>query len=199
MVLLRRQFAVILIVAWLLALVSSRAIDDPILHFLGNSMILEFLIGVGIARMKPTHHHKLGLAAIALGVATVLMFTSNEFGIVTNMFDGTAFTRGFVWGLPAGAITWGALQFEDKLTSPLLRPLSLGGDASYSIYLSHPIFLLAKPDNPYVLLFVGTPILIALGIAVHWFVEKPLLRWSRRPVGIQSVRGHRPKADPGAL
>ena len=45
-----------------------------------------------------------------------------------------------------------------------------------------PFFLLFAPHNPYVLLFLGTPVLLVLGIATHFAIEKPLLKLVRRAV-----------------
>lgn len=184
----RRWTGPLLVGAWLVLLVASRGLESPLLDFLGNAMILEFLLGVGIARLPASEHRWGGGAAIMLGLAGAWAFAAEDFGYVHKVFDGSAGMRAVAWGVPAALIAWGALQFETLLRHPRLRFLSLGGDASYSIYLSHPIFLLARPDDPVLLFVLGTPLLILLGIAVHLQVERPLIALARRWTGIAPAR-----------
>ena len=91
-------------------------------------------------------------------------------------------------------IAWGALQLDHLLTGRLFRLGAAGGDASYALYLSHPVFLLFAPSNPYALAIFGPPTLIALGFLVHYRLELPLLKFVRRYTAT-SVEGARSSAN----
>ena len=90
--------------------------------------------------------------------------------------------RWLLWGGPTLLILAGVLGMEaggwlGRL--PLLRAL---GDASYSIYLTQMLALpLIKPAVHALPTPLAIPLAIAgcalVGLACHWAVEKPLLRW----------------------
>jgi exopolysaccharide production protein ExoZ len=73
------------------------------------------------------------------------------------------------------------------------RPLILLGDASYAVYLTHTIFMeMIRVENAHGTISIPTPkeslsvmigyliSSITIGVAVHLWVEKPLLRWIKR-------------------
>ena len=182
LVLLRRRAFWVLIVLYAVVVVAQQFMSNSVLGFVGSPMIMEFLLGVVIARLPRTQWRLSGGIAIVIALCVAFIATSPNFGIIENMFEGGASWRWIAWGLPAAAIVWGAMQFETMLTGRLFKFAAIGGDASYALYLSHPFFLLFAPHNPYVLLFLGTPVLLVLGIATHFAIEKPLLKLVRRAV-----------------
>lgn len=138
---------------------------DPFV-WLGNPMILEFLMGMALAR-APRRHGWITLTAGLVGLAIAPT-------------EPTSMMRVIYWGIPAALIFHGTLCFERALKSELAElPVQLG-NASYSIYLFQFIFLIP---------LIGQPAVLAIctagvgGYAVHRLVEKPLLR-SRRPIGV---------------
>lgn len=175
LVLWRRALLPLLLAGYGLALAVGLITDQPVLGFVGSPMILEFLIGVGIALLPTTQARWRGGSAIAIGIAAAVWGSSSDFGAIENMFNGMAAWRWAEWGIPAALIMWGTMQFEGLMRERLFQFGAAGGDASYALYLSHPAFLLMAPSNPYVLLALGPPVLIALGFAVHYGIEKPLL------------------------
>lgn len=169
----------IIAVLYVAAMIAAFLTGNPVLSFLGNPIIIEFLFGVALAllfRPEAPQRRSLGAVAIASGVIGLVAFTDPRVGI---NFDLATPFRFLVWGVPAALLFWGALQFEAPLMKWYWRFASFGGDASYSIYLSHAIFLHFAPANPYLKLALMPPILILLGMAAHVFVEKPLLRMVR--------------------
>ncbi len=81
------------------------------------------------------------------------------------------------WGGPALLLSYGALTFEKIFTGRGWNGGVLIGDASYSIYLFHVLPALILPWWwP-----VETVIIVAIGMAIHLAVEKPLLNRLRRP------------------
>jgi exopolysaccharide production protein ExoZ len=87
-----------------------------------------------------------------------------------------ALWRAMEWGLPAALVVWGALSLERAFKARRFDiPVALG-DASYSIYLFHPImaygFDIAAPAR--VLLAIG------LGLAMHFVAERPILAARKR-------------------
>jgi exopolysaccharide production protein ExoZ len=83
-----------------------------------------------------------------------------------------------------------------------LAPLTLAGDASYSTYLTHGLFMgalarvlvqLGQPIGFYGFAALSLVVCTAAGILVYFTVEKPLLRWtrvSRLPRGMAEIQKH---------
>jgi len=93
--------------------------------------------------------------------------------------------RPLYWGVPALFIVWAFLSAEEQLPFHRWRTGLLLGDASYAIYLTHPIVLsvgdklagrlgLDLPVPAYLLGSVGTCLIV--GVLCHKLVEKPLVR-----------------------
>lgn len=170
----------VLLLVYGAALAGGLISGNALLGFIGSPMVIEFLMGVGLALAPSTRLPWPGAAAVLIGLTAAIWGTSSDFGAIENMFNGIAVWRWAAWGVPALLIAWGSLQFEELLKGSLFRFGAAGDDASYALYLSHPVFLLMAPTNPYVLLALGPPVLIAFGFVVHYKVEKPLLHWVRR-------------------
>ena len=201
LVLWRRHAFWVLMALYAFAIVAQQFVKNPLLGFAGSSMIVEFLLGVVIARLPRTQWRRLGAIAVGIGIM-VAFFAMSPDQFIETMFDGRSFWRWASCGLPAAAIVWGAMQFETMLTGRLFKLAAVGGDASYALYLSHPFFLLFAPHNPYALLFLGTPVLVMLGIATHFAIEKPLLKIVRqavlpqRPASVRPNPAHPPTSSP---
>lgn len=188
LVLWRKAMLPVLLTAYASALVAGVATGDPVLGFVGSPMIIEFLLGVAIALLPYTEFRRWGSISIAGGILAAAWGLDSSFGTIENMFNGGAPWRWAAWGIPAALIVWGSMQFERALRSPIFKFGAAGGDASYALYLSHPFFLLFKPSNPYLLLALGPPIMIALGFLIHYKIEKPLLTIVRRALAGQRDR-----------
>ena len=164
----------------LFGLVAGRFVlgsQGPIAFRLTSPLGLEFLAGVvlaiGYARWGESRFApRLGAVAAILAVGFVATVTAAH---------PSDWPRVVVFGVPATAVVLTALGFERVRGFDRLHPLKLLGDASYSLYLVHEIFLeVAAPATSglptaarAVLLFVGS---IVAGLLVHRFVERPLTR-----------------------
>lgn len=141
--------------------------------FVGSPIILEFLLGAVIATLPRIS--RLGLPSIVLSAIWLALFQ------VGNAEPSTVFTptmvtyRVLAWGIPAGMLFYGAVSLESYFASLAFTPLVFLGDASYSIYLFHPMILAVSPFQ----WFVGASLAIVFGIFMHLLVEAPMMRlWS---------------------
>jgi exopolysaccharide production protein ExoZ len=156
------------------------------LVFYAQSIIFEFVLGVGVAqvliRSAQGRHPGLDSAwgALLMLAGFVFMFA---FGWRT---DGE---RLVPWGIGAAIVVMGAVWFEDWIKRmPGVRPLSFLGDASYSIYLSHPfvvpaaVVLLKRmglADTTLVALLACAAVVVA-GALSHVLIEKPMISFFKR-------------------
>ncbi|WP_317056590.1 acyltransferase family protein [Roseovarius rhodophyticola] len=143
--------------------------------FWTNPLILEFLFGVGLARLYQTGWHRpntvLAIAGLFLGVALLILL------------DAFNIPRVLAAGLPASLIVAsGTLLCPNRAT-----PGQLLGDASYALYLSHRFALRAAtllllPLLPQTQLgawiYIGlvTGLALGLGILTHLLLERPIMR-----------------------
>jgi exopolysaccharide production protein ExoZ len=171
---------------WAMAALFAAALwlrTGPILRFVGNPIILEFLIGVGLARL-PRWRGAVWLIPIG-AVATWLLGPALYPPIlsVSDFLNGEmAWRRVLALGVPAAMIVWGALQIEARESVQTRL-----GDASYALYLIHlpvvaaVVTLLGRipglRPEPIVLAAAGASVLLAWRI--HESLEKPMLDWLR--------------------
>jgi exopolysaccharide production protein ExoZ len=146
---------------------------------LANPLLLEFLAGVGLARLwAKGRFERLPRAAgpVLIGAGVVILAACQVFGLRDD------FLRPFVWGPPAALIVAGALklQADGRIGSGrLARILVAEGDASYSLYLVQApaiaAFAWLTSAWPAAL---RAPACIAVAVAIGWLcyrlVERPL-------------------------
>jgi exopolysaccharide production protein ExoZ len=167
--------------------------SGPVLSYVGNPIVLEFLMGVGLTRL-PKWRGAIALIPVALVVIWVFGTTgySPELSIPAILSGDMAWRRVLLLGLPAAMIVWGALQIE-------VRPglFTYLGDASYSLYLTHlPVvvsvaWLLCRYTStpPDAIVIVAAAASVLLAWRFHELFEKPMIAWLRRPRGrpVQAV------------
>ena len=158
----------------LFLLLGSLVTASPLLHFVGSPMVLEFLMGLTIARLP---RRAVFVWFIPAGL-TLLLLTSPGMGDVEATLRGdNALQRAIEWGLPAALIVSGTLSVEHLFRHRLFRlPVSLR-DASYSVYLFHPLVAYGL-SAAWPVRFVAA---IALGCAMHMLVERRIMaakRWT---------------------
>jgi exopolysaccharide production protein ExoZ len=153
--------------------------------FFADPMILEFVLGVVVGSVFINGRIGWQIAvAAACAIAAVLVT------------DPTS--RVIVSGVPATCLVAAAALASRKRIDPsrLERALARLGDASYSIYLaqvetvslaSMAVAGLIPAIPPLLLLIVTSCIVVALGLALNIFVERPLLKLCR------SLGGPRPR------
>jgi exopolysaccharide production protein ExoZ len=177
-----RLFAPLALAAFAVCWILREQVGGPF-RFFGNPLILEFLTGVLIARTN--YRSKLvGAAAAAAAVASLTIVALRGIGAVNDLpflLSGElALQRVVLMGAPAACLVFAALQIEVKRGQ-----LSYLGDASYSLYLVHPVVIAAMvllvPTLPG---YLFTPLVFALSVgaslAVYAHLERPLIAAFRR-------------------
>jgi len=161
--------------AWLFTILLSTvairaAYPTPLTEFIGHPMILEFLMGFAIARLPL--HRRISLLALVVGLAL---------GAALYPVDFYSGVRVLACGIPAAAIVYAALSYEDLFARRIFALPVLLGDASYSIYLVHFSVLALNFHSA----FVGVYVAVFGGYFVYLAVEKPLLNWRRNRAAIR--------------
>jgi peptidoglycan/LPS O-acetylase OafA/YrhL len=169
------------------------AVRGPIgrcLEKLIDPLVLEFLFGcVAAVAVGSGRHLSWGRTALNVGLLGFAGSSMGEyFGIVHTR--GHSLERVLSFGLSCALIVFGATARERThgLQSP--RWLQTVGDASYSIYLVHIVVLEVvqhwltdmRHDLIPHLLYVAALVIgsLAAGFALHFTVERPLMRWPQR-------------------
>jgi exopolysaccharide production protein ExoZ len=188
LVLWRRAMLWVLAFTYAASFVIGLLTESQLARFVGNPMVLEFMFGVLIALLPRTQKPRLGGVAMVTGLLAIPLLASPDFGSPLGQLIEFS-SRPLQWGIPAALIVWGALQFELMLKGKMWKAVAFGGNASYSIYLTHPLgLLLLAPTNPYLKLLLMPPVLLALGAVAHLSIEKPLLNTTRRIIGRRNSR-----------
>ena len=156
-----------------------------------NSVVLEFLYGVALARLLPWVVRVPAWLACVLACAGLTM-------IFVSGAPETSVWRGVLWGLPATIVVCAVLALEKPWGKRLPHwPVELG-DASYSIYLTHGFvlpalgLLLARTHHE---TLAAIPLAVALGLAICLVIGEGTYRCIERPV-ILWFKGKRRSALP---
>jgi peptidoglycan/LPS O-acetylase OafA/YrhL len=159
-------------------------------QFLGSPLLLEFLLGAVIAMRPVRERPRLGGAAILAACILFLFWAIHGVGETPEgllAYDRVvAFPRVLVAAPPAFLLVWGALQLERLCEGWPAKAFAYIGDASYSIYLTHPIALFAVEGAWLVLRlpllalpFVDLAVGLGAGVLAYRTIEQPLLAFLR--------------------
>ena len=171
----RLRSPVIPLLLFALALLARPFTDNSLVAFAGHPIAVEFLFGIAIA-MAPKREG-IGLGALGLGVAWLMMFPNDHLhNFLHNSQQSYALQRLALWGIPSALIVFGLICQEERLNRPWVRIPLLLGAASYSIYLVH-CLVKALVDLPWQFEFV---LAMAAGFIVWRLVEQPLLAYRQR-------------------
>jgi exopolysaccharide production protein ExoZ len=160
------------------AVIAALTLGWPVLRYIGNPIIAEFMFGLLIAHTR-SQNRPLGAVALLAG-AGLMIVTASRLGVPQYIFDVWQPARSVVWGIPAAMIVWGALQFEDALRGRIVAALSYGGDASYSIYLTHGLTI--WPLRALLPWPISVALAIGIGLICFRFYERPLLAFCRKAI-----------------
>ncbi len=157
----------------------------PVPDFVGNTMVLEFFAGVALSQLPAWRP-----AAVALPIGLAAMVTGAillwpPYVNAHSEMAGRDWPRLIGLGLPSILIVLGTIQLDAKPSA-----LTVLGDASYALYLTHGftatvlIFIMGRllhlPADLCVL--TAVPACLLLAWRVHELVEKPLMAlWPIRP------------------
>ncbi|RIX27023.1 acyltransferase family protein [Sphingomonas edaphi] len=161
-----------------LLLILSSALILLVLTGLAPPIVLEFLYGAAIARVR----HLIGLRTgwlFMVGGGVLLALTIGH--------DIAIEARWIFWGLPAAIFLMGC-TIVPQISNGLVTRL---GDASFSLYLTH-VFVISALMKVYSLIpvviegdvwaAVVCGVAILVGILVHRYFEQPLTQLVRRGV-----------------
>jgi len=169
-----RARAVVITCALAALVAAGLLLADPVYILGANPLMLEFAAGVWLGRLSATGAlpgRAWGLALIAAGGASFVAMGAA--GWRDELW------RAVVWGAPAAMIVAGALCLEARGPVALFPPLLALGDASYSLYLFHPIAVAfvahAVGPRPWFFIPLALAAATGAGLAARTLVEKPLM------------------------
>jgi exopolysaccharide production protein ExoZ len=145
--------------------------------FYSDPIIVEFLLGIGLAQLY--------LMGARVPVLAQWALIAAGFALMAVMGRHQSLERWIWGGLPALVVAAG-MALGPEIRG---RWLALGGDASYSLYLSHPFVLSALTlvwskaklaTDGWIYVLVGLVLCTAAAVAVYRFIETPMLAWLRR-------------------
>ena len=164
--------------------------------FYTDPILLEFLAGGVLAALAMRGRLPGVITALCLICAGVVAYW------LPLWVRPEDWRRVVAWGIPAICIVCGFLALEARQRLPKLPRLKTLGDASYALYLLHPL-VVGLPmrllrDEPLVIR-VGVPVCwaVLLGLLLHLLVEKPATNWLRRAKPAVVRRRHSGAESPG--
>ena len=175
---LRRGLA-LLAAAFLLLVIVHPAVPATmfVLKFWTNPIILEFLGGVGLGLLFLRGGRLPWWGSLGLAASGIALF------ILTEAVAPGAFRRVVHVGLPALLLCAAlALAPEPRTIGPIRRALVLGGDSSYTLYLSHTFTLNAAAIAWRSFGEPATGLAMALAIVFAIIAAAVIYRWIERPM-----------------
>jgi exopolysaccharide production protein ExoZ len=170
----------------------------PALSFYGDTMVLEFGLGMLIAR---AHIERMRLPAV-VSVSRSDIRSDNRsvswsvsrsvslpigliglgcLGLLPVWESVPGLSRPIVWGVPAALIVLGVALINPTIKGRVPRVWLFLGSASYALYLIHP---LVAPLAPSLLMRLGLPyvgVSVALSIVVSVLAAACVYQWVERP------------------
>ena len=189
----RQTAAVAAVAAVLVVIVALGAIVRPTqtaLAYWSDPIVLEFAIGMAIA-MAWQHGLRLrrsyGLALVAIGLVVLSLDLAGMEGFANFAVKANGVSRLVGCGLPM-ALVFGAIVLAEPgfdTRSRRLAALCILGDASYALYLFHPLVIvvarkaylavgLAPLLGYWPLVLADMPMSALLALAIHVALEKPV-------------------------
>lgn len=178
--------------ATMVALGAIFRFTNPMLFVWTQPIVLEFVFGMGLAllaRNGVTLPHGLRYSLIALGVAALLGDFLHSQEHPHAWVTPNDFLRVFGWGVPAAMILAGAvLKRRERAPGPIALAGVALGDASYALYLCHPMVMTVfsrvwldlggeRVLEPHLAVALEIALSIAASLAVYRWFEKPLTRF----------------------
>jgi exopolysaccharide production protein ExoZ len=186
-----RRRAVIAITAGFAAIVALNRLLGPLpqpLAFWCDPVILEFCFGMLVALAYFEGLRLPKLAAYVLILAGIIGYGA------TALSAANAASRVIDWGVPATAIVGGMVLCRNAPQPGILgRALARIGDASYSLYLLHPLVFAALRRAlsgfldlqrlPWIWAPIFLLIAVAAAVVTYLFFEKPVTRALQKRTG----------------
>jgi len=155
---------------------------DPVFQFVGNPLIIEFLFGVAIAHFAMWRPAMFGIPIGFAALALAGPLHVAPIGETVDFLIGKAgVQRVLVYGVPAALIVYGAMQIRCRESV-----WTYLGDASYALYLVHPLIAAALltlwmlvPLQPDIIVATTVAASVVSAWRIYEAIEKPLLRLVR--------------------
>lgn len=163
--------------------------ENPYAWFFGNSVILEFLLGVTLGLLflnqKLPTPNRLWIGVITSFSIALIFWSSFEYAHLGTGGLNTVW-RGVFWGIPSMLIVYCSLSWQ--LTSEKKKTAArFAGASSYAIYLSHPLVMIAYAFSlkhfaaiaalPQILVIPFVFMAATLwGSLIHITLEKPMMQ-----------------------
>lgn len=157
---------------------------NPLAAMATNALLLEFCMGVWVARITTRHALPRGIGWAAVASALVLYGAGLAWG-----YDRAP--SAIVWGVPSALLIAGMVVLEQTGRSGLMRRLSWLGDSSYVLYLCHILLItlvlaLLRTMGlavPLALLMIATTVgAIVFAALFHAAIERPLTALLHRAI-----------------
>jgi exopolysaccharide production protein ExoZ len=183
------RFAPLIVAAILLAIfaLADRFPDVFLLQYYAQIYVRYFVVGIAAyyvyAYLPPFPR----IVTACGGLAVIAFCYGSQFA---EPLWANTFVNLLLYAMP-GAIVICALLMEKAGVFTRSRVLLLLGDASYAIYLTHTILFkvlqsqarhgtLGRAQDSAAMMTIYVVAAIAIGVAVHLWIEKPVLRYIRR-------------------
>lgn len=202
----RRAVAAVAALLVLWVVVGTAIPAAPVaLHFWTRPIMLDFVMGMGVGLALTEGVRLPSALRVVLTLASLALLVLDP----THLFDGpvgmtvaNGWQRVLVAGIPSTALLAAAtLGPEPRLRGPFV-PLTVIGNASYSLYMLHPVALIVleklAQKLPTVRLLPGGSLVITTVIAAT-ALALAAFRWGERPMTAWIVRrteGRRPRPAP---
>lgn len=198
---LKFKLSLVVYISWIALIVVKylffRSSTNIYLNYIFNPIVIEFLIGCLVAYLFTLKKNYLSLS-LFIGIALLLVVGFYFTSVVLHYPVSREY---LIWillfGLTAGLLVWSAAVIDNNskyaLKIPKPQILLLLGNASYSIYLIHDLFLrnyakavhiillkLVNANNSFIL-YLDYLLFLSLTIITSFFfyqwVEKPLMKF----------------------
>lgn len=170
------------------------------LDYVAAPILLEFLLGMAVARLVEQGKIVVPVIAVCMGVIGILL-GSWDLRHTGGRAVQSYLWRFICWGVPAAILVYGAVALEMRKSWIMPKVFQYLGNASYSIYLWHPIIFMAvaaifeqlgwvdAAHRSLLALLMGM-IGLATGLLSYHFLEKPSLTLLGRCFIGRSVASH---------
>lgn len=190
MLVLWRVRCIWLLTCYFVILIAQVRINLSTLHFIGNPIILEFLLGVLIARTRLRQFAGLAFASGIVWFLTSLMIGYGAIWDAGKTINGqVAALRVLVWGIPSALVVYGMINLDARCRGPAWAILGRLGDSSYALYLSHHyvlhVFAIVAGRLQLALDYtlIATAAALLCGHLTYRYIETPLRLSLRRRLG----------------
>jgi exopolysaccharide production protein ExoZ len=174
----------------LVSLVIAGAVLQPqgvVIRFYTNSILLEFLFGMGLAYAKSLYD----LRRVAMVWPILALIVALVLSVYAPAAGASGWNQIYARGLPAALVVLAAVVLEARGKFHSSNALLLLGAASYMLYLTHPFTYipieklahrLQLTDGPtlYFTILVQLIAIVGVAVALHILVERPVTGSLRR-------------------